>query len=68
MENFLESQMPTQEAIIALMDQFIQESAKEGMYKKIKITQSLIPLLYSYLKEWGLSDDEINEFYNEFKS
>lgn len=60
--------MPTQEAIIALMDQFIQESDKKGIYKKIKIARSLIPLLYAYLKELGLSGDDIMELYGDQNS
>lgn len=60
--------MPIQEAVIALMDAFIAESSKDGIVNKIKIAQSLIPLLYGYLREMGVSDDEIKAYYDKDNS
>ena len=60
--------MPIQEVIISQMDAFINESAKEGIINKIKISQNLIALLYSYLKELGVSDEEMNEYYKKLSS
>lgn len=57
--------MPTQEIIIFLMNTFIEEAPKEGIVKKIKISINLIAILYEYLKELGVSDDEINEYYKK---
>lgn len=57
--------MPMEEMIVALMDSFIGEVAKEGIVTKIKLAETLIPLLYAYLRELGVSDEEINSFYDK---
>lgn len=60
--------MLIQEIIISQMGAFINESAKEGIVNKIKISQNLIALLYSYLKELGVSDEEMSEYYKKLNS
>lgn len=60
--------MPIQEAIIFKMGEFIDECANEGIVKKIKVSQELIALLYAYLREMGVSDNEIIEYYHSLHS
>lgn len=59
--------MPIQELLIQQMSELIEEINKKGLQKKITIAQTIIALLYGYLKELGLSDDEMSEYYNKFR-
>ena len=57
--------MPIQELLIQQMSELIVEINKDGLKKKIDLSQRIILLLYGYLKQLGLSDEEISDYHKE---
>ena len=47
--------------LIYILSTLIDETTKEGITKKIDLSKKAIMALYLYLRQLGLSDDEIGE-------
>lgn len=57
--------MPIEEMLIEHMAMLIGEINNEGLKKKIDLSKNIIALLYVYMRQLGLSQNEITMLYSK---
>lgn len=58
--------MAIEEYLVFKMNDLMETINKEGITKKIQVSEELIALLYVYLRGLGVSNDELSEFYLKY--